>query len=355
MIARPAVGFEVPAGREAVATPEDRGIQRDGVRLLVSGRSGDEHRVFSDLPSLLEPGDLLVVNESATIPASLPAVGSPGSFRLQLSTQYGRDLWLTEPRWGPGSPGPIPLVPGEAFRVAGLPARWVAGYPGIPRLGYVQIRGDLPRAVARHGRPIRYGYLQHEYPLEAYQTVFARVPGSAEMPSAARPFTPALVRALAQRGVGITGIVLHAGVSSLELDPSRSDLPVPVYPEPFEVPARTADAVRRTRLGRGRVIAVGTTVLRALESALQCGGVQPARGFTRLYLSPQHPARSVDGLLTGLHTATSTHLALLSSLVGAEILDRSYRAALAGEYLWHEFGDSQLLLPGEARWGGAAG
>lgn len=291
----------------------------------------------------MRAGDLLVVNESATLPASLPAQGILGDFWMNLSTEYGRDLWLAEPRWGPSQPGPLPIEPGTTLDVAGLAVRWVASYPGIPRLGFLRVPEGFESAIARSGRPIRYGYLAREYPMETYQTIFGRVPGSAEMPSAGRPFTSRLRSALEARGVRFATVLLHTGVSSLELDPERPD-EVPVYPEPFEVPASTCAAIAATRRRGGRVIAVGTTVVRALESASDAGELRPARGFTRRYVSPEHPVSSVDGLLTGFHTATSTHLALLAGMFGAGRLERAYSAAVERGYLWHEFGDSHLIL-----------
>jgi S-adenosylmethionine:tRNA ribosyltransferase-isomerase len=333
-----------PGRREADRTPEDRGVDRDGVRLLVTQGPRHYDRLFRDLPDLLIPGDLLVVNESATLPASLPAHGAPGDFLVNLSTQYARDLWVAETRWGPGAPGPVPLGIGEQFELAGLPARRISDFPGAPRLSFVRVEGDLAGAMGRFGRPIRYGYLAREYPLATYQTIFARVPGSAEMPSAGRPFTHPLVERLQALGVRLASIVLHTGVSSLELDPTRPD-EVPIYPEPFEVSPSTAELVNRTRACGGRVIAVGTTVIRALESAVESGAVRPTKGFTRLYLRPGRAVHAVDGLLTGLHDARTTHLELLASLVGTRTLEGAYREAMDRGYLWHEFGDSHLILP----------
>jgi len=335
-----------PMGREADRTPEERGLARDEVRLLVSTPSTDTDHRFGELTRLLRAGDLLVVNESATLPASLPARGEPGAFWVNLSTEYGRDLWLAEPRWGPARPGPLPIRPGMTLEVAGLPARWVAQYPGISRLGFLRVPPDFSVAIEHYGRPIRYGYVARDYPLETYQTIFGRVPGSAEMPSAGRPFTPRLRAALERAGVRFAPILLHTGVSSLELDPDRP-ADVPVYPEPFVVPSTTCEAIAEARAGGGRVIAVGTTVVRALESATDDGRLRAARGFTCRYLSPARPVSTVDGLLTGFHTASSTHLALLASVFGVRRLERAYAAAAERGYLWHEFGDSHLLLPQE--------
>ena len=336
-------GLAVPPDLSADRPPEDRGCPRDQVRLLVSHPEGESHHRFSDLPDLLAPGDLLVVNESATEPASLGALGPSGPFRASVSTQYGSDLWLIEPRRGFAEPGPLPLAPGDRLEVGGVPGRYVAPFPGIDRLGFFHAEGDLRAAMRLHGRPIRYGYLAREYPLDTYQTVFARIPGSAEMPSAGRPFTEALLARLSERGIGTAPVLLHAGVSSLEpgdIAPPSS----PVFPEPFEVPAPTVAAIGRTRRRGGRVVAVGTTVVRALESAMDDGHLRPARGFTRVYLSPDRAVGSVDGLLTGFHTAGSTHLALLAAVTELAVVQRAYRTAIEAGYLWHEFGDSHLLL-----------
>ena len=333
----------MPTGPGADRPPEERGLSRDGVRLLVSSERGETSRTFSDLDELLRPGDLLVVNESATVPASLPARSRLGPLLMNLSTSYGAALWVAEPRWGPGQPGPLPLEPGETLDVGGVPCTLIAPYPGIPRLVFLQAGGDLAHAMQRVGRPIRYGYSAREFPLEAYQTKFARVPGSAEMPSAGRPFSARLIERLRAKGVELAPIVLHAGVSSLEFGDAGPGV-APMYPEPFEVPRDTAEAIHRARSRCGRVIAVGTTVVRALESAMDAGRVRPARGFTRVYIGPMRPVRSVDGILTGFHDARSTHLSMLAALVGVTRLRRAYDVAAREGYLWHEFGDSHLIF-----------
>lgn len=336
------IGISVPRGLEADRPPEARGVRRDGVRLMVTTPGEDRHLRFDRLPEVLRDGDLLVVNESATLPASLPARGEPGRFLIDLSTQYGPDLWLVEPRWSAARPGPVPLVPGASIWVGGLHATVGREYPGIPRLRFLRFTGDVDRALETHGRPIRYGYLSREVRLPDYQTVFARVPGSAEMPSAGRPFTPRLLRLLRDERIEVASILLHAGVSSLE-DGDAVGGGSPVYPEPFEVPRSTVAAILAARRRGGRVVAVGTTVVRALESAVDERGLRPARGFTRVFLSPDHPVQTVDALLTGFHAARTTHLALLAGFAGEAIVRRSYRAAIEAGYLWHEFGDSQLL------------
>ncbi|HEY7009185.1 MAG TPA: S-adenosylmethionine:tRNA ribosyltransferase-isomerase, partial [Jatrophihabitantaceae bacterium] len=177
------------------------------------------------------------------------------------------------------------------------------------------------------------------YSAAAYQTVFAREPGSAEMPSAGRPFTAALVTELVSRGIVVAPILLHTGVSS-------QDAGEPPQPERFRVPEPTARLVNLTRAWGNRVVAVGTTVTRALESAADRDGVVCDRsGWTDLVLGPDRPARVVGGLITGWHAPGASHLQLLEAVAGAPLVDRAYTEALRAGYLWHEFGDSCLLLP----------
>lgn len=344
--------FHRPAELAAVRPAEAHGRPRDAGRLLVSDGSGHHHARFFDLPDHLQPGDLLVANRSATIPASLPATAESGPFTLNLSTKYadsksGTGLWLAEPRRSPAEPGPIPgLAAGSAISVAGEPARLIAPYPGIPRLWFVQFSGDVQQLMARSGRPIRYGYLDGSYDLATYQTIFAAYPGSVEMPSAAYPFTRRVLNRLQKRGVNIASIILHTGVSSLEVE--SDDLAQhTLYPEPYWVPHATAAAVNKARREGRRVIALGTTVVRALESAWQGGKVHPASGFTRLYLHPGRPPQVVNGLITGLHDPVTSHLAMLYALAGPELIREAYATAVQQQYLWHEFGDSHLIVNGE--------
>ncbi len=337
--------FPRPADLQATAPPEMRGLSRDEARLMVSTPAGHVHAQFRQLADFLRPGDLLVVNHSATLPASLPASGSPGAFIVNLSTNFGRGLWVAEPRWSPARPGPLPLAAGETIHVAGLDARLVAPYPGLPRLWFVQFQGDVEAAMRLHGTPIRYGYVEKAYPLDAYQTIFATVPGSAEMPSAAQPFTPRVVAALRAKGITIAGIVLHTGVSSLEVEVERVE-DHPLYPEPFQVPLATTRAVNDARREGRRVIAVGTTVVRALESAWDGSQVRPMTAFTRLYVHPGRGVHVVDGLITGLHDPVTSHLAMLYTLASQELIQSAYAEAVEKRYLWHEFGDSHLILAG---------
>jgi S-adenosylmethionine:tRNA ribosyltransferase-isomerase len=174
--------------------------------------------------------------------------------------------------------------------------------------------------------------------LSTYQNVFATVPGRAEMPSAGRPFTGAVLAALAARGVLVAPITLHTGVASAEASE-------PPYPEWFAVPAATARLVEHVRAGGGRVVAVGTTVVRALESAVHDGHVRAGSGWTDLVIGPERGVHAVDGLLTGFHEPRASHLRMLAAVGGEPMLRLGYEAALRERYLWHEFGDVHLLLP----------
>jgi S-adenosylmethionine:tRNA ribosyltransferase-isomerase len=335
--------FDRPEHLAAVAPVETRGLARDQVRLMVSTPRGHVHARFSDLPDFLLPGDLLVVNRSATLAASLPAAGRLGTFILNLSSSYGGGLWLAEPRWDAAHPGPLPLERGEWIDVDGVRVRLVEPFPGLPRLWFIHTDGDLQAVMRRAGRPIHYGYVQSPPDLSAYQTIFASVPGSVEMPSAARPFTCELLDRLSQRGVRTASIVLHTGVSSLEVESEEIEAH-PLYPEPFHVPGWTARLVNEARAKSRRVIAVGTTVVRALESAWDGNAVQPGGGFTRLYVEPRRGVHAIDGLLTGMHDPVTSHLAMLYALAGKDFIQDAYAEAVREGYLWHEFGDSHLIL-----------
>lgn len=324
---------------EATEPPELKGGSRDAVRLLVSTPDGHHHSRFTNLANFLEPRDLVVINRSATVSASLEASGRLGTFVLNLSSAYGGGVWLAEPRWRFDEPGPLPLRKGERFTAAGLRATFLHPYPGLERLWFVRLEGDVEAAMAQRGSPIRYGYVEKPFPLESYQTVFAARPGSAEMPSAARPFTERVLRCLDAKGVRRAAITLHTGVSSLDAGDT-------LYPEPFSVPAETVAAVAETRAAGGRVVAVGTTVVRALESAHYGGALHAAQGFTRLYLRPGRDVGVVDGLLTGFHAPEASHLEMLYAVAGEALVRDAYAEAVREGYLWHEFGDSHLILPG---------
>jgi S-adenosylmethionine:tRNA ribosyltransferase-isomerase len=231
---------------------------------------------------------------------------------------------------------------GETIRLPGAHGTLtvVARYATSARLLLARFDGlgTVDDLLTWHGEPIRYGYVARPWPLSAYQTVYATTPGSAEMPSAGRPFTARLIVSLVARGVGVVPLHLHAGVSS----PERHE---PPFPEPYAVPATTAAAINDIRRRGGRVIAVGTTVVRALETVAGADGTAaPGAGWTSLVIGPDRGVRAVDGLITGWHEPEASHLQMLEAIAGEPILRRSYEAALAAGYLWHEFGDSHLIL-----------
>jgi S-adenosylmethionine:tRNA ribosyltransferase-isomerase len=331
--------FTLPAELEAHAPPEARGLPRDGVRMLVS-RAADAavaHHHFTDLPGLLLPGDLLVVNNSRTLPAAVPA--GP-ELRIHFSTARPDGSWLVEPRI-PAGKSSLPHGDEPPPRVIALPGGAELTLTGraTARLWTARLSVAVVPYLLRHGEPIRYSYAGRRWPLEAYQTVFGRLPGSAEMPSAARPFSPEVVTDLVARGVTFAPITLHCGVSSLEAgeDP---------YPEQYDVPPATARLVNLTRQSGGRVIAIGTTVVRALETvALGAVPVVGRAGWTSHVVTPETGLRVVDGLLTGLHEPRSSHLRMLAAFHREDLLRDCYEAALSRGYLWHEFGDVHLLLP----------
>jgi S-adenosylmethionine:tRNA ribosyltransferase-isomerase len=338
--------FTLPPGSEATSPPEHRGLARDGVRLMAVRPDGVTSAVFRSLPDLLRPGDLVVVNTSATLPARLDVRRRDGVLApLHVSTTLDDGDWVVELR-RPGNDGPdLGVEPGSTVELpGGGTLRLVTGHPQPARGSRLWRARPEPPAAARavlaaHGRPITYGYLRARVTLADAQNVYATEPGSAENASAGRPFTDRLLVRLMARGVPVVPIVLHAGVSSPELHE-------PPVPERFAVPEVTARLVTATRLAGGRVVAVGTTVTRALESATgDDGTTRPAAGWTDLVLGPERPARAVTGLLTGLHAPEASHLRLLEAVAGPELVGRGYAAAVEERYLWHEYGDSMLLLP----------
>ena len=353
--------FTLPARLEAAEPPEARGVRRDCVRLLVSHADTDTlvHSTFNELPRWLAAGDLLVVNTSGTLNAALTARAANGeTFAIHLSTRMPGNFWVVEVR-RPAQAASIP------YRDARAGARFDLEDGGrltllspYPFLGVVDARSrlwiaalELADAVVpyleRFGRPIQYGYVTRQWASSMYQTVFATEPGSAEMPSAGRPFTADLVTRLVSHGVQIAPLLLHTGVASLEDHE-------PPYEEYFRVTADTAERVNSARRARRRIVAVGTTVVRALETVSdERGRVSPGEGWTSLVVTPQRPLRTVTGMITGFHEPRATHLAMVERVIAAagasrpaDHLERAYREAQKSGYLWHEFGDSHLIVGG---------
>jgi len=344
------IAFDLPPERSATSPPESRGLARDEVRLLVASPSQVRHTRFHALPAHLQPGDLVVLNTSATLPAAVDGQRSgqrPVVVHVAGPHAGDPDAWVVEVRRPDGRGPQTDIAIDEVVSLpGGVSLRLVAPHPD-PALSVGsrlwRAHPDPPQPhvpyLFAHGRPVTYGYLTGRWPLDVYQPVHAREPGSAEMASAGRPVTAKLLVDLVAHGVQVAPVVLHAGVSSLEAHE-------PPQPERFVVPAATARLVEHTRRTGGRVVAVGTTATRALETVADTDGrVRAGEGWTDLVLSRDRPARVVDGLVTGWHEPGASHLALLEAVAGADLVRRAYAAALAGDYLWHEFGDSCLLVP----------
>jgi S-adenosylmethionine:tRNA ribosyltransferase-isomerase len=319
-----------------------RGLRRDHVRLLVVDRRSRSltHTRFDHIGDFLRSGDLLVVNTSRTLPAALPARRQDGAW-VQLRPCVRRPgSWVVlavEPRAPFAN---VSLRPGEILSIGeSLTARVHGRRPDIPLLWRLDVdRPGLEEIIAT-GEPIRYSYVPQPIPLDFYQTVYAGRPGSAEMPSAGRPFSRELLLGLRRQGVEIADILLHTGLSSYQDD--DFDLEHHLFEERFEVGAATADAVNRA----ARVIAVGTTVVRALETAAAAGGtLRPTAGWTRLKITPGSRLRTVEGLVTGMHEPQASHFELLQAFLDEDLLGRAYQEAVERRYLWHEFGDSMLIL-----------
>ena len=356
----PSTVFATQPKAFAPAPPEYRGLRRDEVRLLVATPDGITHTRFNTLAEHLLPGDAVVVNRSATVAGAWDAHSHRhGRVVLHSATMLSRaaterhgplpaEDWVIEVRTAPDAARSVlDAETGEQFSARDLNVTLVEPYPASGssptgrgnRLWRARADGDLRAFLRRHGRPIAYGYLDRRYPLSDYQTVFGTVPGSAEMPSAGRPFNHALVTALVARGIAVLPITLHTGVSSQEAGEAPQ-------PEWFEVPASTARLVEATRAGGGRVVAVGTTVTRAVESAVTIDGrVEGRSGWTERVVTPAEPPQVVTGLITGWHDPQASHLLLVEAVAGRELTQHAYDEAVRHGYRWHEFGDSALLLP----------
>lgn len=345
--------FELPPELEASEPPEARGLARDDVRMMASHPDGSvEHAAFHDLPRFLEAGDVVVVNTSGTMKAALDAEREDGiPLELRLSTKLPAGLWTVELRKKDGGESTEPLLDadsGEEISLGGGgKATILAPYARIEKgvrlwVASLEIPSPLDEYLERRGSPIRYGYVKGGWPISYYQTVYATESGSAEMPSAGRAFTPEVITSLVAKGVQIAPLVLHTGVASLEDDE-------PPYEEYYRVPPETARLVNSAREAGKRVVAVGTTVVRAMESvADERGVVHPGEGWTSIVITPERGVRAVDAMLTGLHEPRSSHLAMLEAIASRDVLEAAYYEALREGYLWHEFGDLHLIFGRES-------
>ena len=345
--------FVLPPELEASEPPEARGLARDEVRLMISYQTDDRavHTRFNYLVDYLQAGDVLVINTSGTLRAAVPAIRADHTkCELHLSTQLPADQWIVEMRRIEGkSTAPFyDARAGETFKLPGggavtllTPYHRAARSGDLPKrlwIATLDLPVDLLSYLEQHGYPIRYKYVREAWPIDTYQTVYATEMGSAEMPSAGRAFTLELITRLVAKGIQIAPLVLHTGVASQEGHE-------PPYEEVYTVPVQTAATVNAARKQGRRIIAVGTTAVRALETTTTNGVTYPGSGWTDVIITPERGIHAVDGMLTGLHEPKASHLAMLEALAGRDHLNVTYQEALDARYLWHEFGDLHLILP----------
>jgi S-adenosylmethionine:tRNA ribosyltransferase-isomerase len=351
-----AIEFSLPPELEASAPPEARGLRRDQVRLMVSNYSTDQvrHNRFYHLDKYLEEGDVIVINTSRTRNSALLALREDGTaIELHLSTHFDDNLWTVEVRAMDKLGKTKHLEDAREGEILSLPAGASAILQGpyvsdciddskpseTLWLAEVHFPYSVDDYLERHGFPIRYNYVRDKWPLDYYQTVYATEPGSAEMPSAGRPFTSKLLKRLEAKGIKIAPLILHTGVSNI-------DTHEPPYKEFYRVTPETAQLVNEARASGRRIVAVGTTAIRALETVTNgVGETHAGEGWTCLVITPQRKLRAVNALITGMHEPDASHLAILEALAGRSHIKLSYEEALRKGYLWHEFGDLHLIVP----------
>ena len=351
-----AIEFSLPSELEASAPPEARGLRRDQVRLMVSNYSTDQvkHTRFYHLDKYLNEGDVLVINTSRTRNSALVASRANGTVvELHLSTHFDDNLWTVEVRsidelgktkhLEDVREGEILSLPGMASAVLQGPyvSDCIDHSPPSETLWLAKINfpHDVDDYLARYGFPIRYNYVKEKWPLSFYQTVYATENGSAEMPSAGRPFTSRLLKRLESKGIQIAPLILHTGVSNIETHE-------PPYKEFYRVMSETARIVNEAHASGHRIVAVGTTAIRALETVTNGDGkTHTGEGWTCLVITPQRGLRAVNALITGMHEPEASHLAILEALAGLSHIKIAYDEALRKGYLWHEFGDLHLIMP----------
>ncbi|WP_256358475.1 S-adenosylmethionine:tRNA ribosyltransferase-isomerase [Bacillus sp. sid0103] len=338
-----ALDFYLPEELNASLPPEKRGIRRDHVRMMVLDRvTGDiNHDHFFDLAKYLEPGDLLIANNSRTIPAVLHANWIRNSeligpnVEVRLARRCGEDLWKA-------LIVAAPVKPGDMLEFsADLSAMVIAekGNSPLKIIEFTKKGMELFNSIYTLGEPIRYEYIDQPWGLDYYQTIFASHPGSVEMPSAGRAFSWELIFKLKRLNIQLDFIQLHTGLSYL-LDDSYHQTPEENIEE-YQISERTMERILQTKAAGNRVIAVGTTVVRALESAARNGILS---GTTNLYIDSNFPIKIADGIITGLHEPQASHLDMLSAFVSEQHLLQAYNHAIEAGYLWHEFGDMNLIL-----------
>ncbi|MFD3449809.1 S-adenosylmethionine:tRNA ribosyltransferase-isomerase [Microbacteriaceae bacterium 4G12] len=336
------LAFHLPNSLHATTPPERRGIRRDYVKLMVINRhTGDvTHDSFYNLVDYLQKGDLLIVNASRTVPAVLKAQWNRGEsivaeeLEIKLAHRKGEATWEV---WIANED----VKEEDVFRFT--PHLYATVMDTHNRSPFVLLQfshtgTELFHDIYSLGEPVRYEYIEQPWDLDYYQTVYATVPGSVEMPSAGRAFSWELLFKLQKKGVRIEYVLLHTGLSYL--DDKWKQAPTDNYEE-YTISSDTLDRILQTRATGGKVIAVGTTVVRAIETAV---AQQSLSGWTNLYIDANYQLEAVDGLITGLHEPEASHLDMLSAFVDADRLSKAYREAITKEYLWHEFGDVNLII-----------
>jgi S-adenosylmethionine:tRNA ribosyltransferase-isomerase len=337
--------FHLPPELNADRPPERRGLVRDRVRLLVLNRrtGATEHSRFDHLGDFLRPKDLLVFNSSRTLPAALIASGPQFDVEVRLAERLPDGSWMALLT---GTQKENRIMP-ELLLDFGLDLTATvlsqdARIPALSRLRFSKSGTDFLDRVYRLGEPIRYRYLSSPWGLSYYQNVYGHRPGGSEMPSAGRAFSWRLLFELRRKGVDTASVTLHAGLSSY-LDDALDRQHI-ASEEEYWINEATAKKIRRARKNGGRLIAIGTTVVRALESMAQQGEIRAQHAYTRLRITTGYRLQLIDGLLTGLHEPEASHLDLLAAFVPPATIQRAYAEAIEQRYLWHEFGDVNLIV-----------
>ncbi|MBM7585153.1 S-adenosylmethionine:tRNA ribosyltransferase-isomerase [Bacillus pakistanensis] len=334
--------FQIPDELNAKKPKEILGKNREDVRLMVlnTDNGGSIHTHFNNITDFFEEGDLLVFNNSRTIPAVLDAKRRNQTLELRLSRK------TTESCWEGILLGGLYQIGDELTFDQGLSGRiiGVGSEPPLVKIEFSLKGSELLDHIYRIGQPIRYEYIDSPWPLESYQTAYASVPGSVEMPSAGRAFSWGIMNKLKEKGVQLSFLSLHAGLSYYGND----QWPTPTeHPEEYIIPTETAELINQTKRKKKRIIAVGTTVVRALETVGRENPIMISKkGITNLYIDQSFSLKIVDGLLTGFHEPEASHLALLSAFVKKDKLLNAYREAIELGYYWHEFGDMNLIIRG---------
>ncbi|WP_260631548.1 S-adenosylmethionine:tRNA ribosyltransferase-isomerase [Neobacillus niacini] len=343
MMTATAFDFYLPSELNASHPPERRGIRRDHVKMMVLDKKTGQvsHDKFFRLADYLQPGDLVVMNNSRTVPAILQATLLRNTktvkqeVEIRLARRRNEDTWdvliVTE---DVGLGDILHFSPDLTAVVIDIRK----GSP-LKTILFSKKGTDLFNSIYALGEPVRYEYIHHKWELDYYQTVFASHPGSVEMPSAGRAFSWELLFILQKKGIELDFIQLHTGLSYL-LDDDYEPSPTDNYEE-YHLSETTIEKIKKTKAAGGRVIAVGTTVVRALESAEVTGELN---GVTNLYIKQNFPLKMVDGIITGFHEPKASHLDMLTAFITQEKLWKAYEKAIDQQYLWHEFGDMNLIL-----------